>query len=153
MTKQSSPCTPITAIQRPRTPGGWFNNFSEGKMVKHLLMDDQEFHDLFLEFAKNEFSSECVLFFDDLMQYRKAEFDKPILFRKLYDKYLIIGSSHEVNLQSKVRETVELFVATGDWSMADGVEDLLEYTAMMNLLDIFTRFELSEIYQTLKFTS
>jgi hypothetical protein len=149
----TKPSTPNNGRTRPPTPGGRYDKLAEGNnLLKTLLKEDKLFHDLLLKFSEIEFSSETVLFFDALMDYRSALHDKPILFRKLYETYVQTGSLREVNLASSVKEQVELFVATGDWAMADRVEDLLEHAAVISLMDVFYRFENSDMYQLLKST-
>jgi hypothetical protein len=143
----------VLTRKRPPTPGGRFDCIAEGAMIKRLIREDSEFHDTLLKFSENEFSSETIHFFDELIKYREAEEDKPMLFRQLYEKFIRLGSPNEVNLASCVREQVELFIATGDWAKAKDVEELLEYSAMTSLMDVFTRFELSEMYQSLKCAS
>jgi hypothetical protein len=122
---------------------------SEETLFKQLLIEDRQFHDSLLQFARKEFCCETILFYDELIKYRNTSpTEKSDVFRNLYETFIKIGSIFEINLSNSVRQSVEK--CAENFTLTEQVELMLDESISVMIMDIFARFELSDMYQNIK---
>jgi hypothetical protein len=149
----SSPTTPVSSGASPghssRTACFFTEDMTEETLLRRLLVEDKQFHDVLLQFARKEFCCETVLIFDELIKYRNAApSDKSEVFRNIYESFIKVGSIFEINLSNSVRQSIEKCIQ--DFVLTEQVELILEEAISVMLMDIFARFELSDMYHQVK---
>ncbi|KAL0477148.1 hypothetical protein AKO1_005923 [Acrasis kona] len=142
-----APSSPISDNKKQRIRGSRFQKMSEYTLIRQLISEDKEVHDLFLQFSTSEFSSESVMFFLELITFQDCR-DETIQdkFDIMYDLFLRRGSKFEVNISSEDRDLVEEYMKTKELSDLHNVTKTLEYSAFACVIEVFARFELSELY-------
>ncbi len=148
---QSPPTSnyPSPRTRRPSKQGGWYDAFDGDTMLRRLLIEDKQFHDLFMQFSESEYSSENLQFFDELQQCKQIPTKQQ--FRELYKKYIAPTSTSEINLSHAIRSRAESVLSTAPLEPVPlDVLDSLEYAVTITLLDVFARFEQSILYNELK---
>jgi hypothetical protein len=162
----STPVTPTSIfLQSPDSPtrliykveprsniGGGFYNFQQDLMLD-LIRYDKKFHDLLLKFAENEWSSETILFFDALSEYKNAsEQDQCHLAKQLYNKFIKENSKTQINIGSELRSGMDQIMTSENSKLSPELLEQLETAAAVCLVDIFTRFQASNLYKELQNT-
>jgi len=122
-----------------------------------VLLNDELGHELFVEFAKQEWSIENVMIYDEIQQFNKtfAKFGSDGQFshtqelykhtKQIYEKYLATGSVFEVNIDRATCNEVWKKLSSNTW---DGdTFKAVEITVKGNLSDTFSRFKETEKYK------
>lgn len=115
-------------------------------MLEAILLDPLG-HDMFLNFAKSEYSIENVTCWDDIQSYKdeKDQVKKKQMARNIFDKYLNGDESElEVNVSRKSCTIVKEKMETGE--IAKHLFDDIESALMINLSDTLTRLILTPEY-------
>lgn len=114
----------------------------------------------FQRFLAQEFSEECLLFCQDVTQYRKKShelqpLDQQALAQELYHRYISDDSDTQVNLKSTVRDKIEKHVVVKkkknnhEMPLADVFEDAENEILHLMEKDKFTRFKNSVYFDNL----
>ncbi|KAL0482114.1 regulator of G-protein signaling [Acrasis kona] len=150
--KQKPPSPTLRDIINRKRVASRFKNMDNVDMLKGLLSEDPMFHDLLLKFARSEFCSESVLFYDQIISYKKSPpEERKLKFRMMYNEFLMSGSIFEINIDSETRQLVETYIWSDDPNLSsDSVVEVLELSAVTSLKEVFDRFEMSETYKLLK---
>jgi hypothetical protein len=135
--------------KRKIVTGGWYDSMNNGALIQRLITEDKNFHDRLFKFAQAEYSEETILFFDDLVRLKsmRDSQQKRVEFERIYHRYIQSGSELEVNMAFDLRENLGQFVGL---DITQEVEEQLNISAMTSLLDVFQRFEKSNLFEGLK---
>eukprot|EP01080_Neovahlkampfia_damariscottae_P012452 gene12452-6203_t len=114
-----------------------------------LMLDDDKFFDLFLEFAKSEWSQENLLCYRDIRKFKRAKTKEKRTDQAFNIYYIYLNGKNspaEVNIDGKT--CIRLFKTINDESCkfeSDTFENV-EKTVKVNIADTWGRFCLTDVF-------
>ncbi len=106
--------------------------------VMEKVYSNDQYREIFLEFAKAKYAEENVLFLCDIVKFRDADVsDRAALYLKLLAEYLDSSSEREVNLSFKAKKSLLNVTAFEDLSFVDLAWKEVEHQVVQNLCGPF----------------
>lgn len=128
------------------------NKKPSDKIRIEAIFEIPELYDIFLEFAKNEWSIENVYCKKLILDYKKSGLEKrKEIIKKIKEQFLDLNSQFELNITEVLRENLlKKIELLGNLLTLNDSYDIfkeLDDEIVLNLNDIYMRFQFSYSYQ------
>jgi hypothetical protein len=112
-------------------------------------LNDNQMYDIFLNFAKHEWSQENVLSYRDIQKFKRAKKDKKenLLFNFYYLYLNGSNSPLELNISWKIRQDFYEKINNGNCDYSkENIFENVEKTVKLNISDTWSRFIITSAY-------
>lgn len=116
----------------------------------YMILNDDKKRQYFKMFAKQEFSVESLAFYEDIITYKSVEKseERLKLGKKIASKYLNERSEQEINTRRSIVLKIEESFKNNEAPL-DVFHPLVKDLVFNTILDCFSRFVLSDDYETM----